>query len=141
VPIAVPYEQPACPYCAGHRGVEYDLPAGSAVTAVAAGTVTFAGAVAGTRYLVVLQRDSRRATYGMLTTIALSRGDVVAAGEVVGRSSEHLYFGLRDAADQPVDPTRLLGRLVGVPRLVPADGSRPRPAPPPRLRCAASGSA
>lgn len=134
-PIAVPYVQPPCPYCAGHRGVEYELGAGTPVKAVAAGTVTFAGAVVGIRYVVVLQPDGRRATYGMLATTPLTRGDVVAGGQVVGTSGARLYFGLRDAADAPVDPTPLLGRFVGVPRLVPADGATPRPAPPPRLQC------
>lgn len=140
-PIAVPYVQPACPYCAGHRGVEYALPAGTRVAAVAAGTVTFSGAVAGTRYVVVLQADGRRATYGMLAATTLTRGDVVVAGQQVGASGARLYFGLRDATDAPVDPTPLLGRLVGVPRLVPAGGATPRRAPPPRLQCGASVSA
>jgi murein DD-endopeptidase MepM/ murein hydrolase activator NlpD len=134
-PISVPYVQPGCTYCPGHRGVEYDLAADTPVRAVAAGTVTFAGAVAGTRYVVLLQPDGRRATYGMLAAISLTRGDVVAVGQVVGRSTSRLYFGLRDAADAPVDPTHLLGRFVGAPRLVPVDGSTPRRAPPPRLVC------
>lgn len=131
-PIVVPYVQPPCPYCAGHRGVEYELGAGTPVKAVAAGTVTFAGAVVGIRYVVVLQPDGRRATYGMLATTPLTRGAVVAGGQVVGTSGARLYFGLReDVADQPpVDPTSLLGRFVGVPRLVPADGATPRPARP-----------
>ena len=134
-PIAEPYVQPACEYCPGHRGVEYHLPAGSPVAAVADGTVTFAGVVAGTRYVVVLQANGWKATYGMLAMTSLSRGDVVRRGQEVGRTGERLYFGFRDAADQPVDPTPLLGQLVGRARLVPADGRPPRAGPPQRLVC------
>ena len=135
--IAVPFVRPACSYCPGHRGVEYTLAPGTVVAAVAQGVVTFSGTVAGTRYVVVLQADGLRATYGMLQSAAVSRGDVVLAGQVTGHSGPHLYFGLRDAADNPVDPTLLLGVLIGRPRLVPSDGSSPRRAPPPRLSCVA----
>lgn len=136
-PIAVPYVQPACDYCPGHRGVEFHLPAGTPVTAVASGTVTFSGVVAGTRYVVVLQPNGWKATYGMLSATALSRGDVVRAGQQVGHSTTRLYFGFRDLDDDPLDPTPLLGRVVGRPRLVPADGRVPRAGPPPRLVCPA----
>ncbi|MEQ1703549.1 MAG: M23 family metallopeptidase [Ilumatobacteraceae bacterium] len=136
-PIAEPYVQPACDYCPGHRGVEYHLAANTPVTAVADGTVTFAGAVAGTRYVVVLQPNGWKATYGMLAATSVSRGDVVRQGQLIGRSSTRLYFGFRDAADRPVDPTPLLGQVVGRPRLVPADGRSPRAGPPPRRVCTA----
>ena len=137
-PIAVPYVQPACTYCPGHRGVRYDLPAGTEVVAAAAGTVTLAGSVAGTRYLVILQVDGLRATYGSLAAHSLSIGQVVSQGAVVGHSGAQLYFGLRRADGSPIDPTTLLGRLEGRPRLVPADGGAPRRGPEPRLVCAVS---
>lgn len=140
-PIAVPYVQPACEYCPGHRGVEYQLAPDTPVTAVADGTVTFAGVVAGIRYVVVLQPNGWRATYGMLSASALSRGDVVRQGAQVGRSGARLYFGFRDPADQPADPTPLLGRVVARPRLVPADGRPSRAGSPPRLVCPAARSA
>lgn len=137
-PISVPFVMPACAWCPGHRGVEYSLPAGTPVTAVQAGVVTFSGVVAGTRYVVVLQPDGLRATYGMLGTASVGRGQTVSAGQVVGASTARLYFGLRDAADLPVDPTPLFGVWLGRPRLVPADGHPPRAGPPPRLMCAAA---
>lgn len=136
--VAVPYVQPACSYCPGHRGVEYALAPGTDVRAVAPGVVTFSGTVAGTRYVVVLQADGLRATYGMLQSSLVSRGDVVASGQVAGRSGPRLYFGLRNSADDPLDPTPLLGVLVGRARLVPRDGSAARRALPPRLTCSAS---
>lgn len=136
-PVSVPYTAPACTYCAGHRGVEYALDDGSGVRAVAEGVVTFAGVVAGTRYLVVLQADGLRATYGMLQGVLVTRGDVVVAGQLVGRSGLRLYFGLRDVAGEPVDPTALFGQLVGRPRLLPADGRAQRRPPIPRMVCTA----
>lgn len=136
--VSVPYVQPACSYCPGHKGVEYGLASGTDVRAVAPGVVTFSGVVAGTRYVVVLQADGLRATYGMLQTSLVSRGDVIASGQVVGHSGPKLYFGLRNAANDPVDPTPLLGRLAGRARLVPSDGGSQRRAPPPRLTCSAS---
>ena len=137
-PVSVPYVQPACFYCPGHRGVEYALAPGTDVRAVAPGVVTFSGVVAGTRYVAILQTDGLRATYGMLQTSIVSRGDVVAGGQVMGRGGPRLYFGLRNAADYPVDPTPLLGVLIGRARLVPSDGGSPRRAQPPRLTCSAS---
>ena len=136
-PVSVPYVQPACSYCPGHRGVEYAVAPGTDVQAVAQGVVTFSGAVAGTRYVVILQTDGLRATYGMLQTFIVTRGDVVASGQGIGHSGPRRYFGVRDAADDPVDPRPLFGVLVGRARLVPPDGGSQRRAQPPRLTCSA----
>ncbi|MEI7548372.1 MAG: peptidoglycan DD-metalloendopeptidase family protein [Actinomycetota bacterium] len=125
-PITRPYRAPACAYCVGHRGVEYATVPGTPVRAVQAGSVTFAGQVAGTIYVVVAQPDGLTATYGYLLAADVHRGSVVVAGQVVGRSSTRLYFGWR-RGDVPVDPTPWLARSHVSPRLVPADGSRPRP--------------
>ena len=134
--ITVPFVRPACAYCSGHRGIQYAVATGTPVTAVSDGVVVFAGAVAGTRYVVVLHPDGMRATYGMLASASVRSGEVVHVGQVVGLSAVHLYFGLRDAANAPVDPAPLLGRLVGRARLLPTDGSGGRPAAAPRLVCA-----
>ena len=133
--ISVPFVRPSCAYCPGHRGVEYQLAEPVDVVAVADGTVTFAGVVVGARFVVVLQRDGLKATYGLLSSAAPTTGDVVRQGQVVGRSSLRLYLGLRDADGQPIDPTPLLGRWVSRPRLAPTDGRLPRAGPPPRLAC------
>ena len=135
VPVALPFAAPACEYCPGHRGLAYELPAGSPVQAAAPGTVTFAGVVAGTRYVVIDGDDGVVATYGMLAQADVGRGDRVSEGESVGRSSAQLYFGLR-IDGRYVDPAPFLGRPSWRPRLVPPDGSRPRPARPGLTRCA-----
>lgn len=133
-PVVDPFRPPPCAWCPGNRGLEYGTPGGTAVRAVAAGQVTFSGTVAGDRYVVVRHADGRRATYGGLATSSLRTGDVVAARAVVGETAAYLHFGLRDG-DVYIDPSPLLGRLVGRPRLVPDDGTAARAAPPPRLRC------
>ena len=137
-PVAVPYTAPACAYCPGHRGLEFHVPNGSPVAAVAGGVVTFAGVVVGTRYVVVLQTDGLRATYGMLSQLAVTKGSVVVARQTVGQSDSRVYFGLRNPAGEPVDPTGLIGRLRGRPRLLPIDGTPPRRTSAPTLVCSVS---
>lgn len=134
-PVVDPFRLPACSWCTGNRGLEYGTPTGTVVHAVASGEVTFSGTVAGERYVVVRHADGRRSTYGGLASATLRVGDAVAARAVVGITAAHLHFGLRDG-DTYVDPAPFLGRLVGRPRLVPDDGTAPRAAPPPHLRCA-----
>ena len=136
-PVSVPFVQPACTYCPGHRGLEYRLAPGTPVRFIAPGVVTFAGMVAGTEYVVVLQIDGLRATYGQLEAALVARGDVVAVGQAAGRSGPQLYFGLRNAADTPIDPAPLLGVLVGRVRLVPGHGGGERRVSVPRRICAA----
>ncbi len=138
-PVAVPFRAPACTYCPGHRGVQFDVAAGTLVLAAAPGVVQFAGIVAGVRYVVVSQPDGLRATYGMLAQVLVGVGESVAAGDPIGRSGPHLYFGLRDGV-LAIDPTPLLGRWIGRPRLVPLDGRASRPATDLHLACP-SGSA
>jgi len=132
--IVDPFREPACEWCPGNRGLTYRLRAGSAVRAAAAGTVSFSGVVAGTRYVVVAHVDGLRATYGGLASSPLAAGDAVAAGAVIGRSGTELHFGLRDG-ERYVDPEPLLGEIAHRARLLPTDGTPARPAPPPRLRC------
>lgn len=132
--VADPFRAPSCPWCPGNRGIEYNTGPGEPVRAVAAGTVTFAGSVAGTFYLVVGHSDGLRATYGGLTDVTLGAGDAVVRGMRVGTTVGRLHFGLRQG-DAYIDPTPFLGYLVGRARLIPTDGSPERPAPPPVLRC------
>lgn len=134
-PITRPFTAPACRWCAGHRGVNYAPGPGTPVRAAAAGTVTFSGVVVDVRYVVVRHADGLLATYGGLESSGLRVGDVVAAGAVVGRSGQELYFGLRTGPDEYVDPEPLLGELVVPPYLVPTDGTGRRPPPPARIEC------
>jgi murein DD-endopeptidase MepM/ murein hydrolase activator NlpD len=132
--VAVAYREPACRYCAGHRGIDFDSRAGDSVRAVAAGEVTFAGSVAGTRYVVVAQADGLRATYGGLDRLLVAEGAVVRQRQRLATAAGLVYFGFR-RGDDSVDPTLLLGRWRRPARLVPTDGSARPPAPPARLEC------
>jgi hypothetical protein len=133
-PVAVPYRAPACRYCAGHRGIDFATAPGAAVRALAEGVVSFAGSVAGTSYVVVDQRDGRRATYGRVERVAVRVGDPVRAGDRMGSAAGQVYIGLR-VGDDYIDPTPLIGRLRRAARLVPLDGSGRPPAPAARLEC------
>jgi murein DD-endopeptidase MepM/ murein hydrolase activator NlpD len=134
-PIARPFDAPPCRWCAGHRGLTYEVGVGTPVRAAAAGTVTFSGVVVDVRYVVVRHADGLLATYGGLSSSLLTGGDRVAAGSIVGRSGAALYFGLRTGPDAYIDPQPLLGVLVVQPYLVPTDGTPRRPPPEPVLQC------
>jgi len=134
--VADPYREPPCPYCAGNRGLEYRVGSQVPVRAVSSGTVSWAGSIAGTTYVVVRHRNGWRTTYGRLTRASLRAGDVVVAGAAVGRASGVFYFGLR-TGDGYVDPAPFLGERRGRPRLVPVDGRAARPAPAAPWRCGA----
>ncbi|MEO6122477.1 MAG: peptidoglycan DD-metalloendopeptidase family protein [Ilumatobacteraceae bacterium] len=126
--VAVPFEAPACNYCPGHRGQEYDVARDTPVRAAAAGVATFVGIVVGVRYVVVAHDDGIRATYGMLSDADVILGERVVAGQLVGWSSTRLYFGLKASDDTPLDPSLFVAVATRRPRLVPTDGSTSRPA-------------
>ncbi|MFM8857758.1 MAG: hypothetical protein ACKOI2_11270 [Actinomycetota bacterium] len=51
--ITARFDAPSCPYCAGHRTLDFSTTTGTNVVAPIAGTVTFAGVVAGSPYITV----------------------------------------------------------------------------------------
>lgn len=132
--VVDPFREPACTWCPGNRGLEYDTPAGVPVRAVASGVVTFRGSVAGVGYLVVRHADGLRVTYGRIDPIEIARGAAVVAGMIIGHTTGRLHLGVRDG-DRYLDPAPFIGRLVHRIRLVPSDGSPARPTPPPRWSC------
>lgn len=135
-PVSDPFRAPGCPWCPGHRGLEYDTSTGTDVRAVAGGVVTFSGTVAGTGYVVVRHADGLRTTYGNVMPGILDIGDLVVRGMSVGSTTGRLHFGVR-RGNSYIDPAPLIGALIGVARLIPTRGERPAPAPAPRLRCPA----
>jgi murein DD-endopeptidase MepM/ murein hydrolase activator NlpD len=138
--IADPFRAPACTWCAGNRGIEYQFAGTMTVRASATGAVTFSGDVAGTRYVVVRLPNGWRTTYGRLETAGVELGDVVVAGARIGAATGELFFGLR-IGEEYVDPAPFIGRAVGRARLVPVDGTPARPAPPSTVRCRVGESA
>ncbi|WP_375500059.1 peptidoglycan DD-metalloendopeptidase family protein [uncultured Jatrophihabitans sp.] len=127
VPLTVlrGFSPPATRYGAGHLGV--DLAAHGAVRSAGAGTVLFAGSVAGRGVVVVLHPDGIRTEYEPLRP-AVARGQHVAVGTVLGVvSGAHrgcpgscLHWGAR-RGDTYLDPLRLL-RPLGPVRLLPWAG-------------------
>ena len=78
--VARPFRPPPTPYAAGHRGVDLAGAAGAPVLAAGAGTVAFAGMVAGRPLVSVDHADGLRTTYEPVQP-------VVAAGQPVERGS------------------------------------------------------
>jgi len=130
-PVINGFLQPASPYGSGHRGIDIAVPIGSPVRAAASGVVAFAGSVGGSLFVSIDHPDGVRTTYSWLSSIAVRRGDRVAAGEEIGTSGhghpqiplDHLHFGAR-VGDTYLDPLLLLGRpdLSALIRLAPLDG-------------------
>lgn len=130
-----PYREPPCPWCPGNRGIDFGVSGSPVIRAVAAGTVTFAGSVAGTLYVIVQDSFGWKLTYGKMADVVVARGDRVTAGAVLGSVRGVFFFGLRVAGVYR-DPAPYLGELRGRPRLIPVDGSEPRPAPAAYWSCA-----
>jgi murein DD-endopeptidase MepM/ murein hydrolase activator NlpD len=76
------------PYAPGHRGSDVAAPEGSAVRASSAGTVSFAGSVAGNHSVTVDHSvdngEELLTTYSFLREIAVTKGQSVEGGTVVG---------------------------------------------------------
>ena len=127
------FAEPAGEYGPGHRGVDLAAAPGTAVRAAGAGTVTFAGDVAGALHVVVTHRNGLRTSYSFLVDVSVIEGDVVTNATVVGHAggtdaeSAHgtgvVHFGLR-VGERYVDPLQLFHTrdLRDLVRLVPAEG-------------------
>ena len=122
------FEPPAHRWDAGHRGVDLLGSPAEPVLAIGAGTVRFAGPLAG-RGVVVVDHGALRSTYEPVTA-AVHRGDVVDAGAVIGllqmpyshcAPDACLHLGLRRGSVY-LDPLDLLGpRAVRLKPLTAAD--------------------
>ena len=118
-PVADPFRPPEDPYGPANRGIEYDTEPGQVVRAAAAGTVSFAGAVAGSLYVTVDHGGGVVSSYSFLMRISVRAGARVDQGRVVGVAGERLHFSVR-VDDDYVDPAAFIGvRRVRV-RLVPS---------------------
>ena len=125
--VVRPFEPPPNPYAAGHRGVDLAGRPGQAVLAALPGTVGFAGSIGGKPVVTVLH-GGRRTTYEPVVA-SVERGQVVAAGDVIGRlvvTDSHcfpatcLHWGLvvgTGDGEQYADPLSLVGS--GPMRLLP----------------------
>ncbi|ALD00652.1 peptidase M23 [Actinomyces sp. oral taxon 414] len=113
------FDPPAVVWGSGHRGVDLALSAGSPVLAAGAGTVVFAGMVAGRPVVSIDHSDGIRTTYEPVEA-CVSAGDAVGRGQVIGtlvaghRSDgvDALHWGARTGPKTYVNPLRLLRPAV-----------------------------
>ncbi|MFA6576758.1 MAG: M23 family metallopeptidase [Nocardioides sp.] len=121
--VVTPFDPPTTPYGPGHRGVDLAGRAGQTVRSALAGTVTYAGSLAG-RGVVVVSHGATRTTYEPVTA-GVAVGDPVATGTPLGSlqlSGSHcfpracLHWGWIDG-ETYLDPLRLVG--AGPVRLLP----------------------
>jgi murein DD-endopeptidase MepM/ murein hydrolase activator NlpD len=116
-PIVDGWRPPSGPYGAGNRGIDYATTPGQAVAAPAAGSVSFAGSVAGHKWVVIRHLDGRRSSVGPLGSFTVRIGTTVTAGQVVGLAAgTALHWGVREA-DVYIDPSTLLPGPKGKLRL------------------------
>jgi murein DD-endopeptidase MepM/ murein hydrolase activator NlpD len=122
------FEAPATPFSAGHRGIDIAVPFGTPIHAPAAGTVTFAGWIAGSMFMTLDHGDGVKTSYSWLSGFAVARGDAVRTGEKIAYTGHghpdvatpHLHFSAR-VNGMYVDPLLLLAGLdlVSLIRLAP----------------------
>ena len=119
--VVRPADIPRSPWAPGQRGRDLGARPGDAVAAPAAGTVQFAGQVAGRGVVVVEHEGGLRSTLEPVTASA-AVGTPVAAGDVLATLSTEpghctpqqcLHWGVRLGAAY-IDPASLLAR----PRIV-----------------------
>ncbi|MFC5817325.1 peptidoglycan DD-metalloendopeptidase family protein [Nonomuraea harbinensis] len=131
------FSPPPARWLAGHRGVDLAAPPAAPVLAAGAGSVGFAGSVAGRGVVTVNHAGGLRTTY-LPVTPAVRPGDPVSAGDLLGTlapAPPHclescLHWGLRDGLTY-LDPLLLLtGTRI---RLLPYWESEPATAIPAQL--------
>jgi murein DD-endopeptidase MepM/ murein hydrolase activator NlpD len=119
------FDPPPRPWLPGHRGVDLTAAPGAVIRAAGAGTIVFAGQLAGRGVVSVAHPGGLRTTYEPVLATDHRPGDPVAAGERIGTlapahpgcpEAACLHWGLRRGADY-LDPLTLLG--LGRVRLLP----------------------
>ena len=115
---------------AGHWGVDFAAEPGRAVGAVADGTVTFAGSVAGRLSVSVDHGRGLMTTVSYLSAVSVRKGELVGAGQKLGESGRahgtgSVHLSLRIDGEY-TDPMVLFSCRVGdiseALRLVPIPG-------------------
>ncbi|MDN7121379.1 M23 family metallopeptidase [Nocardioides sp. ChNu-153] len=106
-------------YASGyHTGLDFAAPSGTPIRAVAGGRVTetgYAGSY-GNKTVITLE-DGTEMWYAHQSSISVSSGTEVAAGDVIGyvgstgnSSGPHLHLEVRPGAGDPVDPAAAMAQ-------------------------------
>lgn len=115
--VLTPFEPPATRYGPGHRGVDLAGPIGGVVVAAGAGTVAFAGDLAGRGVVSIRHPSGLRTTYEPVTATVVT-GAAVSAGDPIGvlepghascAPASCLHWGARLPDGGYLDPMALLG--------------------------------
>jgi murein DD-endopeptidase MepM/ murein hydrolase activator NlpD len=111
-------------YGPGHRGIDFATRPGAFVRAAGAGTVTFAGRVAGELHVTVGHANGLRTSYSQLRATRVRRGQRVRAGQVVGvAAGNRVHLGLRRGRTY-LDPATLFDAGPPIVRLIPVETRR-----------------
>ncbi|THA26560.1 LysM peptidoglycan-binding domain-containing protein [Streptomyces sp. RKND-216] len=121
---STPYHQTGASWSSGyHTGVDFAASTGTTVKSVANGTVVSAGWAGSYGNQVVIQHeDGRYSQYGHLSSLSVSAGESVSAGQQIGAvgstgnsTGPHLHFEVRTGPDygSDIDPVQYL-RANGV---------------------------
>ncbi|MFJ2932061.1 transglycosylase family protein [Streptomyces sp. NPDC087219] len=122
--IGTRYGKPGSSWSSGyHTGVDFPVPTGTSVKAVAGGRIVSAGWGGAYGYQIVLRHDDGRySQYAHLSALAVREGQRVTAGQRIGRSGStgnssgpHLHFEVRTGPGygSDIDPLAYL-RARGV---------------------------
>ncbi|MEU2296524.1 M23 family metallopeptidase [Streptomyces antibioticus] len=117
--VGTPYRMSGSMWSSGyHTGVDFVVPTGTSLKAVAAGTVVSAGwGGAYGNQVVIRLNDGHYAQYAHLSSLSVSAGQTVTAGQQVGLSGAtgnvtgpHLHFEIRTTPNygSDVDPVAYL---------------------------------
>jgi murein DD-endopeptidase MepM/ murein hydrolase activator NlpD len=111
------WRPPAGPYGAGNRGIDYATTIGQTVGAPAVGVVSFAGSVAGNKWVVIRHPDGRKSSLGPLLVISVASGSTLGIGQTIGTAAQTaIHWGVREA-NAYIDPGTLLPGPMGKLRL------------------------
>jgi murein DD-endopeptidase MepM/ murein hydrolase activator NlpD len=122
--IGTGYRTPGSMWASGyHTGVDFIVPTGTSLKAVASGTVVTAGWGGAYGNQVVIQlADGHYAQYAHMSSLSVSAGQTVSEGQEIGLSGAtgnvtgpHLHFEIRTGPDygSDIDPLAYL-RSKGV---------------------------
>ncbi len=129
VPVLREFDPPEKAWLTGHRGVDLEMAEGSEVMAAGAGRVVYAGRLNDRNLVSIEHDDGLRTTYEPVSP-AVSKGDVVMMGQVIGvleaghlstpasgmgakGSGAALHWGAKYPGERYIDPLSLL-RLVPI---------------------------
>jgi murein DD-endopeptidase MepM/ murein hydrolase activator NlpD len=105
-----------------HAGIDISAPRGTPVRAAADGQIIIASRKGAYGKVIIIEHASDRQTlYSHLDSFAVTEGDVVKAGDFIGRvgrsgraTGPHLHFETRIANGVPRDPLAFLPRVTNI---------------------------